>query len=199
MAQFNIDSQSFKSNNETLYEVVMIGDGNGNVVNPLIGAALPSAFVTVDNFGGNGVVNKFVVSEDYIPVFGIRAKPTSSTFFRLINMDMILDAGETGVLGFRWHMNPTLDSPYTWTDLSNDVQYVTFDDHTGTPNNISSDTNVHTIGLVGGQHIGSEHHLTNEMKAFPFTPNGIEMFLEVRRLDSAVDQGFRYCMTMAVA
>jgi hypothetical protein len=199
MAQFNKDTVAFKYNNETLYEVVMIADNNGSIINPVIGAPLPSSFATLNNFGGNGTVSHFHVSENYIPIFGIRAHPTSSTFFRLINMNFILDAGETGILGFRWHMNPTLDTAYTWSDLNNDVQYVTFDDITGTPNNISSNTVVHSIALVGGQHLGAESQLTPEMKAFPLSPNGIEMFLEVRRLDSAVTREMRYCMTMAIA
>lgn len=198
MAQFNKDALAFKYNNETLYEVVMIADHNGTIINPITGSALPSAFATLNNFGETGT-NHFHIQEDYIPVFGIRANPTSSTFFRLINFNLILDAGATGVIGYRWHMNPTLATPYTWTNLNADIQYVTFDDVNGTPNNITSDTVVHSTAIVGGQHIGAESNLTPEMKAFPFAPGGIEMFLEVRRLDSSVAQEFRYAMTMAIS
>ena len=53
---------------------------------------------------------------------------------------------------------------------------------------------VHSRALVGK----STSDLTTEMKQFPFTDGGIEMFLEIRRLDGGARQDLFYHATMGI-
>jgi len=201
MAQFNKSNDNFVPNGKSLFEVSMLADGNGNLIstaNPLpVSSALqsiPSQFATLNNFDDD--TNKgWDVQDDYLPVFGIRVKPGSDTVFKLINFNITLNGGSSVVMGYRWHMNPTLNNGYTWTDLgSTGIQYVKFDDVDETPNEITSSTEVHSKTLVGK----STSDLTEEMKVFPFTDGGIEMFLEIRRLDSGAKQDLWYDLTFAI-
>lgn len=155
----------------------------------------PSAFAAIDNYddAGNNVGWKF--QDDWIPLFGLRVKPDSGIEFHLLDFSITLNGGTSVVAGYRWHMNATLNSAYSWTDLgSTGIQYVKFDDIDGTPNEITSDTMVHSRALVGK----STADLTPEMKQFPFTDGGIEMFLEVRRLDGGATQDLFYHLTMGI-
>jgi hypothetical protein len=194
MAQYNKQKTSFLDNNKSLYEVVMLADASGNIITPSGGHPI-SNFAAIDNYddAGNNVGWKF--QDDWIPVFGIRVKPNSGTEFHLIDFSITLNGGTSVVAGYRWHMNPTLDSAYTWVDSgSTGIQYVKFEDIDGTPNEITSDTMVHSKAMVGK----STQDLTPEMKNFPFTDGGIEMFLEIRRLDGGATQDMFYHMTMGI-
>jgi hypothetical protein len=92
-------------------------------------------------------------------------------------------------------MNPTLDAAYTWVDLgSTNIQYVKFDDIDGTPNEITSDSMVHSKCMVGK----STSDLTEEMKQTSFEDGGFEMFLEIRRLDGGSTQDMFYHLTMGI-
>ena len=155
----------------------------------------PSAFAAIDNYDDAGSNIGWKFQDDWIPVFGIRVKPDSNGEFHLIDFSITLNGGASVVAGYRWHMNPTLDAAYTWVDLgSTGIQYVKFEDIDGTPNEITSDTMVHSRALVGK----STSDLTPEMKQFPFTDGGIEMFLEIRRLDGGATQDMFYHLTMGI-
>lgn len=158
------------------------------------GASIPSEFATLNNFEDDN--NKgWDIKDEYLPVFGIRVKPGSEISFRLINFNITLNGGNSVVMGYRWHMNPTLADEFSWDDLyETNIQYVKFDDVDGTPNEITSNTEVHSKTLVGK----SISDLTEEMKLFPFTDGGIEMFLEIRRLDAASKQDLFYDLTFAI-
>lgn len=156
---------------------------------------MPSAFAAFDNYDDKGNNRGWEFQDDWIPLFGLRVKPGSGTEFHLLDFSITLNGGNQVVAGYRWHMNPTLNSAYTWVDLgSTGIQYVKFDDIDGTPNEITSDTMVHSRALVGK----STGDLTPEMKQFPFTDGGIEMFLEVRRLDGGATQDLFYHATMGI-
>ena len=193
MAQYNKQNNDFLSSNKSLFEVVMLADGNGQVITPS-GGHQPSAFVAFDNYDDKVNNQGWAFQDDWIPLFGLRVKPDSGAEFHLLDFSITLNGGTSVVAGYRWHMNPTLDSAYTWTDLNSSVQYVKFDDIDGTPNEITSDTMVHSRALVGK----STADLTPEMKQFPFTDGGIEMFLEVRRLDGGATQDLFYHATMGI-
>jgi len=158
------------------------------------GASIPSEFATLNNFEDDN--NKgWDIQDEYLPVFGIRVKPGSEISFRLINFNITLNGGNSVVMGYRWHMNPTLADEFSWDDLyETNIQYVKFDDVDETPNEITSNTEVHSKTLVGK----STSDLTEEMKLFPFTDGGIEMFLEIRRLDAASKQDLFYDLTFAI-
>jgi hypothetical protein len=194
MAQYNKNTSALLSQNKSLYEVVMLADASGNVITPSGGHPI-SNFASIDNYDDAGSNIGWKFQDDWIPAFGIRVKPDSGTEFHLIDFSITLNGGTSVVAGYRWHMNPTLDAAYTWVDLgSTGIQYVKFDDTTGTPNQITSDTMVHSKALVGK----STQDLTPEMKNFPFTDGGIEMFLEIRRLDGGATQDMFYHMTMGI-
>jgi hypothetical protein len=205
MAQFSTKRNKFLENSNKIYEVMMISSNKSGAIvdidNPLPVTIdpqhTPSAFASFDNYddAGNNVGWKF--QDDWIPLFGLRVKPGSEAEFHLLDFSITLNGGASVVAGYRWHMNPTLDSAYTWVDLnSSDIQYVKFDDIDGTPNEITSypSTMVHSRALVGR----STSDLTPEMKQFPFTDGGIEMFLEVRRLDGGATQDLFYHATMGI-
>ena len=201
MAQYNKVSEEFAPNGKSLFEVSMLADQNGDIISlenplPVISASmpLPSQFVTLNNFEDDD--NRgWDVEDEFTPVFGIRVKPTSNTSFKLINFNITLNGGTSVVMGYQWHMNATLANSYTWSEIgSTGVEYVKFNDVDGTPNQITSDTEVHSKTLVGK----STSDLTEEMKTFPFTPGGIEMFLEIRRLDGAAKQDLWYDLTFAL-
>jgi len=193
MAQYNKNTSSFLAQNTSLYEVIMLADASGNVITPS-GTYTPSAFASFDNYDDAGSNVGWKFQDDWIPLFGLRVKPSSGAQFNLLDFSVTLNGGNQVVAGYRWHMNPTLDSAYTWTDLNSSIQYVKFDDIDGTPNEITSDTMVHSKALVGK----STSDLTPEMKQFPFTDGGIEMFLEVRRLDGGSTQDLFYHATMGI-
>ena len=202
MAQYRTDSQEYTGNGGSIFETNMIATPDGEVIslsNPLPVAVtssqpMPSAFATLNNFDIN-VGSGFAIRDDYVPVFGLRVKPGSGTTFNLISFQVTLNGGLSVTVGYIWHMNPTLSISYSWTDLgSTGIQYVQLDDVDGTPNSIISDTEVHSRTLVGK----SSSDLTPEMKSFPFTDGGIEMFLEIRRLDGGAKQDLWYDMTMAI-
>lgn len=156
---------------------------------------LPSAFAAFDNYDDAGSNVGWKFQDDWIPLFGLRVKPGSPTEFHLLDFSITLNGGTSVVAGYRWHMNPTLDSAYSWTELgSTGIEYVKFDDIDGTPNEITSDTMVHSKCLVGK----STSDLTTEMKKFPFIDGGIMMFLEVRRLDAGATQDLFYHATMGI-
>jgi hypothetical protein len=203
MVQFHTRKNRTQLMNDELYEVMMIANKNGQVVgtnNPLPVTIDPahrptSAFAAVDNYDDAGSNIGWKFQDDWIPLFGLRVKPDSGIEFHLLDFSITLNGGNQVVAGYRWHMNPTLDSAYSWTDLgSTGIQYVKFDDIDGTPNEITSDTMVHSRALVGK----STGDLTPEMKQFPFTDGGIEMFLEVRRLDGGATQDLFYHLTMGI-
>ena len=155
----------------------------------------PVAFASFDNYDDAGSNIGWKFQDDWIPLLGLRVKPASGKEFHLLDFTITLNGGTSVVAGYRWHMNPTLDSAYSWTDLgSTGVQYVKFDDIDGTPNEITSDTLVHSKCLVGK----STSDLTPEMKQFPFTDGGIMMFLEVRRLDAGATQDLFYHATLGL-
>lgn len=156
--------------------------------------SMPSGFATLNNFEDDN--NRgWDIQDSYLPLFGIRVKPGSETEFHLINFNITLNGGNQVVVGYQWHMNPTLRDAYSWTDLgTTGIQYVKFDDVDDSPNLITSNTEVHSKTLVGK----STSDLTDEMKQFPFTDGGIEMFLEIRRLDGGSKQDLWYDMTMAI-
>jgi hypothetical protein len=194
MAQYHNEKNRFLNNNANSYEVVMLADASGNIITPSGGHPI-SQFVAIDNYDDAGSNVGWKFQDDWIPVFGIRVKPDSGTEFHLLDFSITLNGGDSVVAGYRWHMNPTLDSAYTWVDLgSTGIQYVKFDDIDGTPNEITSDTMVHSRALVGK----STNDLTPEMKHFPFTDGGIMMFLEIRRLDGGATQDMFYHMTMGI-
>lgn len=152
-------------------------------------------FACIDNYDDAGSNVGWKFQDEWIPVFGLRVKPGSGIEFHLMDFSITLNGGTSVVAGYRWHMMPTLSAAYTWTDLkSTGIQYVKFDDIDGTPNQITSDTMVHSQALVGK----TTNELTPEMKMFPFTDGGIEMFLEIRRLDGGATQDLFYHMTMGV-
>lgn len=155
--------------------------------------ALPQSFHTLNNFDVN-VHSGFAIQDDYLPVFGIRVEPGSGATFNLINFNIISNGNTSAALGYRWHMNPTLSSAYSWSEIgTSGIQYIQFQDVDGTPNEITSNTVVHSSGVVGK----SVSELTEEMKKFSFTDGGIEMFLEIKRLDAGAKQDFWYDITMA--
>jgi len=194
MAQFSTKRNKLLDNNEDMYEVVMLADASGNVITPSGGHPI-SQFAAIDNYDDAGSNIGWKFQDDWIPVFGLRVKPDSGTEFHLIDFSITLNGGTSVVAGYRWHMNPTLDAAYTWVDLgSTGIQYVKFDDIDGTPNEITSDTMVHSRALVGK----STQDLTPEMKHFPFTDGGIAMFLEIRRLDGGSTQDLFYHLTMGI-
>ena len=203
MANFRKDRQEFLADSKTIYEVPMIATKDGQVVsntNPfpvtIDPAHQPSAFASFDNYDDAGSNVGWKFQDDWIPLFGLRVKPDSEAEFHLLDFSITLNGGASVVAGYRWHMNPTLDSAYTWVDLNSSIQYVKFDDIDGTPNEITSypSTMVHSRALVGK----SSSDLTPEMKQFPFTDGGIEMFLEVRRLDGGATQDLFYHLTMGI-
>lgn len=194
MAQYNKNTSAFLSQSTSLFEVVMLADASGSVITPT-GSHPPSAFAAIDNYDDAGTNIGWKFQDDWIPVFGLRVKPDSEKEFHLIDFSITLNGGTSVVAGYRWHMNPTLDAAYTWSDLgSTGVQYVKFEDIDGTPNEITSDTMVHSQAMVGK----TTNELTPEMKQFPFTDGGIEMFLEVRRLDGGTTQDLFYHLTMGI-
>jgi hypothetical protein len=195
MAQFSSHRRNwFGSANNNIFEVVMLADASGNVITPSGGHPI-TQFAAIDNYDDAGSNIGWKFQDDWIPAFGIRVKPSSGIQFHLLDFSITLNGGASVVAGYRWHMNPTLDSAYSWEDLgSTGIQYVKFDDTTGTPNQITSDTMVHSKALVGK----STQDLTPEMKNFPFTDGGIEMFLEIRRLDGGATQDMFYHMTMGI-
>ena len=203
MANFRKDTQAFLNDSKTIFEVPMIATKDGQVVsntNPfpvtIDPAHQPSAFASFDNYDDAGSNVGWKFQDDWIPLFGLRVKPDSEAEFHLLDFSITLNGGASVVAGYRWHMNPTLDSAYTWVDLNSSIQYVKFDDIDGTPNEITSypSTMVHSRSLVGK----STSDLTPEMKQFPFTDGGIEMFLEVRRLDGGATQDLFYHLTMGI-
>jgi hypothetical protein len=157
---------------------------------------MPTSFASFDNYDDKGSNRGWEFQDDWIPLFGLRVKPDSGAEFHLLDFSITLNGGNQVVAGYRWHMNPTLGSAYSWTDLNSSIQYVKFDDIDGTPNEITSypSTMVHSRALVGK----STADLTPEMKLFPFTDGGIEMFLEVRRLDGGATQDLFYHLTMGI-
>ena len=208
MAVYNTSTEAY-DNGEGLTETSLITLKDGTVVDPnnrfpvditgqtvyINGYHPPSAFAALDNYddAGNNAGWKF--QDDWIPMFGLRVKPSSGAEFHLMDFSITLNGGTSVVVGYRWHMNPTLDAAYTWTDLkTTGIQYVKFDDIDGTPNEITSDTLVHSKCLVGK----STSDLTPEMKQFPFTDGGIMMFLEVRRLDAGATQDLFYHATLGL-
>ena len=193
MAQYIKTLQNLGPNANNVYEVVMLADESGNVISPA-GGHQPSAFASFDNYDDAGSNAGWKFQDDWIPLFGLRVKPGSGAEFHLLDFSITLNGGASVVAGYRWHMNATLDSAYTWVDLNDSVQYVKFDDIDGTPNEITSDTVVHSRALVGK----STGDLTPEMKQFPFTDGGIDMFLEVRRLDGGATQDLFYHATMGI-
>ena len=193
MAQFNKQSKSLISNGTSLFEVVMLADASGNVMTPSGGHPI-TQFAAIDNYDDAGSNVGWKFQDDWIPVFGLRVKPDSGAEFHLLDFSITLNGGTSVVAGYRWHMNPTLDSAYTWVDLNSSIQYVKFQDIDGTPNEITSNTMVHSKALVGK----STTDLTPEMKTFPFTDGGIEMFLEIRRLDGGATQDLFYHITMGL-
>ena len=205
MAQYSLSRGNKKrpSLNDDLYEVMMIADKQGFIVdsdNPLPvtvdPAHEPSAFAAFDNYDDAGSNIGWKFQDDWIPLFGLRVKPSSESEFHLLDFSITLNGGTSVVAGYRWHMNPTLNAAYSWTDLgSTGIQYVKFDDIDGTPNEITSDTMVHSRALVGKS---TTSDLTTEMKKFPFTDGGIEMFLEIRRLDGGATQDLFYHATMGI-
>ena len=203
MANFRKDTQAFLNDSKTIFEVPMIATKDGQVVsntNPfpvtIDPAHQPSAFAAIDNYDDAGSNVGWKFQDDWIPLFGLRVKPDSEAEFHLLDFSITLNGGASVVAGYRWHMNPTLDSAYTWVDLNSSIQYVKFDDIDGTPNEITSypSTMVHSRALVGK----STSDLISEMKQFPFTDGGIEMFLEVRRLDGGATQDLFYHLTMGI-
>ena len=203
MANFRKDTQAFLNDSKTIFEVPMIATKDGQVVsntNPfpvtIDPAHQPSAFASFDNYDDAGSNVGWKFQDDWIPLFGLRVKPDSEAEFHLLDFSITLNGGASVVAGYRWHMNPTLDSAYTWVDLNSSIQYVKFDDIDGTPNEITSypSTMVHSRALVGK----STSDLISEMKQFPFTDGGIEMFLEVRRLDGGATQDLFYHLTMGI-
>ena len=203
MANFRKDTQAFLNDSKTIFEVPMIATKDGQVVsntNPfpvtIDPAHQPSAFASFDNYDDAGSNIGWKFQDDWIPLFGLRVKPDSEAEFHLLDFSITLNGGASVVAGYRWHMNPTLDSAYTWVDLNSSIQYVKFDDIDGTPNEITSypSTMVHSRALVGK----STSDLISEMKQFPFTDGGIEMFLEVRRLDGGATQDLFYHLTMGI-
>jgi hypothetical protein len=194
MAQFNKNTSSFLSQNTSLYEVVMLADASGNVITPSGGHPI-SNFAAIDNYDDAGSNVGWKFQDDWIPTFGLRVKPNSGTEFHLIDFSITLNGGTSVVAGYRWYMNPTLRDAYTWVDLgSTGIQYVKFDDIDGTPNQITSNSMSHSKAMVGK----STQDLTPEMKNFPFTDGGIEMFVEIRRLDGGATQDMFYHMTMGI-
>jgi hypothetical protein len=191
MAVYRKDSATFLAQNTSLFEVVMLADASGRVITPSGGHPV-TGFVAVDNYDDAGTNAGWKFQDDWIPVFGIRIKPDSGAEAHLLDFSITLNGGDSVVAGYRWHMNPTLDSAYTWVDLNSSIQYVKFQDIDGTPNEITSNTMVHSRALVGK----STADLTPEMKNFPFTDGGIEMFLEIRRLDAGSTQDMFYHFTM---
>ena len=202
MAQYSKsrDSKQKPQKNDDIYEVNMLATKNGKIVTtdnplPVTTAHQPSAFVAFDNYDDAGSNIGWKFQDDWISLFGFRVKPDSATEFHLLDFSITLNGGTSVVAGYRWHMDPTLNAAYSWTDLgSTGVQYVKFDDIDGTPNEITSDTMVHSRALVGK----STSDLTTEMKKFPFTDGGIEMFLEIRRLDGGATQDLFYHATMGI-
>jgi hypothetical protein len=196
MAQYSVSrGKHYHSNaNRDIHEVVMLADASGNVITPSGGHPI-SNFAAIDNYDDAGSNAGWRFQDDWIPAFGLRIKPDSGTKFHLIDFSITLNGGTSVVAGYRWHMNPTLDAAYTWVDLgSTGIQYVKFEDIDGTPNQITSNTMVHSKAMVGK----STQDLTPEMKHFPFTDGGIEMFLEIRRLDGGATQDMFYHMTMGI-
>lgn len=210
MAQFNIDTGSLDPKISSRYEVMYLANGaNGDIVTTdnrfpvdITGQTVftngyhqPSAFAAIDNYDDAGTNIGWKFQDDWIPIFGLRVKPGSGKEFHLIDFSITLNGGTSVVAGYRWHMNPTLDAAYTWVDLkTTGIQYVKFDDIDGTPNEITSDTMVHSQSMVGK----TTNELTPEMKTFPFTDGGIEMFLEIRRLDGGTTQDAFYHLTMGI-
>jgi hypothetical protein len=204
MAQFNSANGSFQQQAKTLFETNLLASTDGVPIsntNPLPvtidPAHAPSAFAAFDNYDDAGSNIGWKFQDDWIPLFGLRVKPDSGAEFHLLDFSITLNGGTSVVAGYRWHMNPTLDSAYTWLDLgSTGIQYVKFQDIDGTPNEITSypSTMVHSRALVGK----STSDLTPEMKQFPFTDGGIEMFLEIRRLDGGATQDLFYHATMGI-
>jgi hypothetical protein len=197
------DSKLKPQRNDDIYEVMMLScDKDGTVVdtnNPLPvtidPAHIPVAFAALDNYDDAGSNVGWKFQDDWIPLFGLRVKPDSGAEFHLLDFSITLNGGDSVVAGYRWHMNPTLNAAYTWVDLgSTGIQYVKFQDIDGTPNQITSNTMVHSRALVGK----STSDLTPEMKQFPFTDGGFEMFLEIRRLDAASTQDLFYHATMGI-
>jgi hypothetical protein len=185
---------------QTVDGTVTIQDGGGSITVDgtvsVVPTALPSQFTAIDNYDDKGNNQGWEFQDDWIPLFGLRVKPGSGTEFHLLDFSITLNGGTSVVAGYRWHMNPTLDAAYTWVDLkSTGIQYVKFDDIDGTPNEITSDTMVHSRTLVGKS---TSLELTPEMKQFPFTDGGIEMFLEIRRLDGGATQDLFYHLTMGI-
>jgi hypothetical protein len=194
MAQYNKNTSAFLSQNTSLYEVVMLADASGHVITPSGGHPI-SNFAAIDNYDDAGSNVGWKFQDDWIPVFGLRVKPDSGTEFHLIDFSITLNGGASVVAGYRWYMNPTLRDSYTWVDLgSTGIQYVKFEDIDGTPNQITSDSMSHSKAMVGK----STQDLTPEMKNFPFTDGGIEMFLDIRRLDGGATQDMFYHMTMGI-
>jgi hypothetical protein len=195
MAQFSSHRRNwFGSANNNIFEVVMLADASGNVITPSGGHPI-SNFAAIDNYDDAGSNIGWKFQDDWIPAFGIRVKPGSGTEFHLIDFSITLNGGTSVVAGYRWYMNPTLRDAYTWVDLgSTGIQYVKFDDTTGTPNQITSDSMSHSKAMVGK----STQDLTPEMKNFAFTDGGIEMFLDIRRLDGGATQDMFYHMTMGI-
>jgi hypothetical protein len=194
MAQFSNQKNGFLNNNENTFEVVMLADASGNVITPSGGHPI-SNFASIDNYDDAGSNIGWKFQDDWIPVFGLRVKPGSDVEFHLIDFSITLNGGTSVVAGYRWYMNATLRDAYTWVDLgSTGIQYVKFDDIDGTPNQITSDSMSHSKAMVGK----STQDLTPEMKNFPFTDGGIEMFLDMRRLDGGATQDMFYHMTMGI-
>jgi hypothetical protein len=194
MAQYNKNADAFLNQNKSLYEVVMLADGEGNLITPA-GIHPLSEFAAIDNYDDAGSNIGWKFQDDWIPVFGLRVKPDSGAEFHLLDFSITLNGGTSVVAGYRWYMNATLRDAYTWVDLgSTGIQYVKFDDIDGTPNEITSDSMSHSRAMVGK----TTNDLTQEMKQFPFTDGGIEMFLDIRRLDGGATQDMFYHMTMGI-
>ena len=194
MAQFRKDSKEFIASNKTVFDVVMLADASGNVITPSGGHPI-SQFAAIDNYDDAGSNVGWKFQDDWIPVFGIRVKPGNETEFHLIDFSITLNGGDSVVAGYRWYMNATLRDSYTGVDLgSTGIQYVKFDDIDGTPNEITSDSMTHSQAMVGK----TTNELTPEMKNFPFTDGGIEMFLDIRRLDGGATQDMFYHLTMGI-
>jgi hypothetical protein len=170
-------------------------DGQPIPVNIVVPHPLPGAFHSIDNFDDSGSNVGWKFQDDWNTVFGVRVKPGSGINYSLLDFSITANGGTSAVLGYRWHMNPTLSNGYSWSELdATGIEYVKFDDIDGTPNQITSDTRVHSRALVGR----STEELTQEMKSFPFTDGGAELFLELRRIDGSGTQDMFYHLTFGV-
>lgn len=194
MAQYTLLGNKFLGHNDTIFETIMLSDIKGKVINPASGTPVPNGFHTFNNFDTN-VNAGFGINGTEIPAFALRVKPGSGTEFNLINMNITANSQDSSVLGYTWHMNPTINNAFSWTDLDGSgIEYVAFDDADGTPNSITGGTKVHSHTLVGK----SASELTPEMKTTPFTDGGFTLVLTIKRLDSTAKTDFWFNLTMTV-